>query len=246
MPLDPRKKQKKLERRKAKDKKRSKTQLAHRTHRLEHRFDRARYGVALDCLVPSELWDNGIGQVLMSRDLGDGRVAFVVFLLDVYCLGVKDVAFDIISRERYDLDWLPRLLDHSPYRRKAPEYVRKLVEDAVDYARSFGLEPHPDYQKACAIFADVDATLCRETFEFGKDGKPLFIQGPYDTPARCYQIVATLDEHCVSQNSRFVVQITPEQARKLGMRRVLPSGESGELIEADVSHDDDSPLEPHF
>src|SRR5262245_23564829 len=42
------------------------------------------------CLVPAGLFESGIGTVVVSRKLTDGRIVAAVFLLDVWCLGVKD------------------------------------------------------------------------------------------------------------------------------------------------------------
>ncbi|HUY93302.1 MAG TPA: hypothetical protein VMV10_31535 [Pirellulales bacterium] len=239
MPLDPRKKQKKLERRKAKDKVRRKTEAARQAHQLTHRFDHAGRGEILDCLVPVELWEHGIGNVLMSRDLGNGRVGFALFLLDVYCLGVKDVAFDVISRERYDVEWLPNLKDRFAFERTSPDYVRKLVEDAVEYARSIGLEPHADYRQAKAIFGDVDASLCRESFEFGRDGKPFFVNGPHDSPMRCRKIVETLRQQCGPERFDYLLHLSERELPAMNLPQLPGMRLIEQPEEAGVSPDDD-------
>jgi hypothetical protein len=40
--------------------------------------------------VGSELWDEGIGYLAIARQGADGQFVFAVFLVDVYCLGVKN------------------------------------------------------------------------------------------------------------------------------------------------------------
>jgi hypothetical protein len=90
-----------------------------------------------------------------------------------------------------------------------PEHARKLVEEAVAYARGFGLPPHPDYEKAKAIFGDIDAGRCQETFVFGREGKPFFVSGPNDSPARCRRIVAALTEHRGLDNFDYLVHVSP-------------------------------------
>jgi hypothetical protein len=44
------------------------------------------------------------------------------------------------------------------------------------------------------IFGDVDADDCTETFTFGRDGKPWFVNGPNDTPARVRAIKRILEQ----------------------------------------------------
>jgi hypothetical protein len=79
-----------------------------------------------------------------------------------------------------------------PMCKVAPEYLAKLVYAAVDYAQSFGFAPHPDYRHARMLLAGVDATQCQDEFVFGKDGKPLYFQGPHDSPAKVKTIMQRL------------------------------------------------------
>jgi hypothetical protein len=59
-----------------------------------------------------------------------------------------------------------------------------------------GLPPRPDYRAARLIFGDVDASACSERYEYGKNGKPFFMAGPYDDAAKCRSILHTLHQHC--------------------------------------------------
>ena len=68
-----------------------------------------------------------------------------------------------------------------------------------------GFPPHPDYQRARRIYGDIEATACLEHFVFGKNGKPFFMSGPSDTPARCRKIFDTLTKRCGPDGFHFVV-----------------------------------------
>ena len=54
-----------------------------------------------EALVPAKLFEQGIGNLVFSRSLPDGRVALAGFLLDMFCLGVKNVFFAIVSKDEY-------------------------------------------------------------------------------------------------------------------------------------------------
>src|SRR5437879_6588829 len=54
-----------------------------------------------ECLVPENLFELGIGNVVFSRELPGGDIAVVVFLLDVFCLGVKDTLFKVVPEDEY-------------------------------------------------------------------------------------------------------------------------------------------------
>ncbi len=41
-------------------------------------------------LVGASLWDEGLGYLVIARQEPDGGISYAVFLVDVYCLGVKN------------------------------------------------------------------------------------------------------------------------------------------------------------
>jgi hypothetical protein len=69
-----------------------------------------------------------------------------------------------------------------------------LVFGAVDYAQSFGLSPHSDFRHARRLLDGIDPTLCADRFEFGQDGKPLYIRGPYESPEKANLIAARIND----------------------------------------------------
>jgi hypothetical protein len=163
----------------------------------------------LHSVITDVVWTQGIGGVLFSRSLPDGTVAFSLFLIDRYCLGVKNAMCAVVPRSEYEDKHHRGYLSQYPGPNVAPEKVRKFVEDAVQYAKNLGFAPHPDYQKAKIIFGDVNASACTETFEFGKDGKPFFISGPNDSQQRSRQIINTLARTCGEGNYHYLVGISP-------------------------------------
>jgi len=212
MAKDSRKRQKKLDRRKAKAKAK-KTALARQASPgTAVRLEEAAAAPILHCYTTDALWDGGISSVLISRKLKSGHVAFVVFLVDVYCLGVKDVTVGVVPRSRYDWQVHGKLSEEYRLVKLKPEAARKLVEGAVEYARGLGLQPHPDYRKVRPIFGDIDADCCTEEFVYGKDGKPYFFAGPYDSPWRCKQIIRTLTDHCGPDGFYYTVPLAASGA----------------------------------
>lgn len=206
MALDPRKKQKQVERRKAKDKAR------HEEHKRQVRLQAAReqaliaVSPILHCQMSGDLWEQGIGQVLVSRELPDGRVALASFLPDVFCLGVKNAMYKLLSRAEYN-DIHRRLQDHYDLRTVEPAYARKLVEGSIAYAADLGFPPHADYAKAKLLLESIDATACAEYMQFGKDGKPFYFRGPSEDRARAYAIMAQLNKRCGEGNFTVAISI---------------------------------------
>jgi hypothetical protein len=134
-----------------------------------------------ECLVANgELREIGMTTALVSRKIVDGRLIYAVYCIDLYCLGVKDTfAMANVTMDEYvelRRDFVSRF-DMVPI---DYEDCRSLVLGAVNFARNLGFEPNEDWRDSQFV---VEADLTYEPkFEFGKDGKPLYIQGPSDNP----------------------------------------------------------------
>ena len=204
MALDQRKRQKKVERRNQKQKER-RTRAQANQFDLGERLRRASSAPILHCCAAASIRDQGIGNVLISRLLPSGSVAFVNFLVDSYCLGVKNLHMSVTSRGDYETHLYDKVTAQATMIKMTPAAARKLVEGAVAYALDLGITPYPEYPLAREIFGDIDAGACQEEFVFGKDGKPLFIAGPYDDPVRCRYINDRLRERCGDDGFHFII-----------------------------------------
>jgi hypothetical protein len=161
----------------------------------------------LDCYTTQTLWDEGMSNVLISREVTPSTVGFAMFLVDMYCLGVKDALGDVVSRGEYR-KMHRQLVEKYDVVSLQPADLRKLVEGAVDYAASIGLSPHRDYHKVNAIFGDIDPQESTQVFEYGKeDGKPHFIAGPNDSSFRCQQIMDTLERVCGPRGYYYTIPL---------------------------------------
>ncbi len=120
-----------------------------------------------ECLMPERLFDIGLGSVIVSRRLPNGFIDAAVFLVDVFCLGIKDAFHSRLS--------------------------------PAEYAQRLAHLQHETFKR------DLEATACPEHFVFGKNGKPFFMSGPSDTPARCRRILTTLSRRCGPDGFHFVV-----------------------------------------
>lgn len=151
----------------------------------------------------------GIGQVIITRYKSDGRVEAGVFLLDVHCLGVKNAFFRQFAAAEFPefLEGIFKGVYGGPPDEHSGAWGRKLVEDAVDYARRLGFAPHPDYKKGARVMGGINPKECSETFVFGSNGKPLFIAGPHDGEAKCNLIMRTLTKKLGPQGFHYLLPL---------------------------------------
>ena len=144
----------------------------------------------------------GLVSVLVAREERYGRVGVCGWLVDVYCLGVKDVVGPRVMDERRGAEFTRSYFAAYQARPLAApvELARHLVFGAIAYARSLGFEPAPAFQ---ATTGHLGPWAGPSAISFGRHGQPLFIQGPHDNAAA---ILATLERSVGPNSFHFVAR----------------------------------------
>lgn len=157
-----------------------------------------------ECLVSEKLNSLGLGNVVVAKKGGAGKIGMAGFLVDIYCLGVKNAFFYVCPEAEYRHK-IAHTLATEKLNPVEPAYAKKLIEGAVAYAQSLGISPHPDYKYAQKVLFSIDAGQCPAQFEYGKEGKPFFVAGPNDGPERCRQVINLLEKKFSSEGYHFTV-----------------------------------------
>jgi hypothetical protein len=159
-----------------------------------------------ECHINEDWKESRIASIFLARDRADGRLAFGAFAVDLGCLGVKSAfAHPAVSVTEYE----GRLIAGQPTRPVCcdPAFAVKLIQGACDYAAQLGFGPDPDYHYAREIFGDIDPASCPDSIEYGEDGKPFYIAGPYDDVE---QIMNQLRRKLGPDGFHFLVPFDPE------------------------------------
>src|SRR5215831_9080920 len=69
---------------------------------LAERVIRASRAPIQHCLVPETLFDAGIGTVILARGFTSNHLMLGLFLVDAWCLGIKDVCFRSAGAETFE------------------------------------------------------------------------------------------------------------------------------------------------
>ena len=159
-----------------------------------------------DCWVPNGLWAAGIGHVIVTRANDQGSIAIGLYLIDTFCLGVKDCFVRLGNEGDYQ-----SLLENTQgicgeLECVTPSYASTLIQKAVEYADKAGFKPHSDYLKAKKLLNGIPIDE-NQKFDFGRDGKPLYIQGPHETQADVRRIMKTLEQNNGAENYDFMIEV---------------------------------------
>lgn len=145
----------------------------------------------------------GLSVVLVAREHRHGKATVCTFLVDTYCLGVKNASQPKVM-DPVELSRLRRLAfgSYADEPLAIPiDLAQDLVFGAVEYAKSLGFDPHPDFALASGHLGNWNPP---SRIGFGYNGQPFFQQGPHDDPAR---VMRTLDKSVGKGNYRYMTVI---------------------------------------
>ena len=136
----------------------------------------------------------GLASVLVARRNRHNKVSACGYLVDVYCLGVKNVLGPKLLDDHELVALRRRFFDAYEGEPLAASFdlVQHLVLGAIDFARGLGFEPHGDYAQAADHLGVAEGP---SDIEFGWRGKPYFIQGPYDDQRRIIRTLGSAVGH---------------------------------------------------
>jgi hypothetical protein len=176
--------------------------------------------------APAEDGDGGVEPglvaVLVAHEHRYDKVTVSGWLLDVYCMGVRDVYGPraVAGRE------LPAFVEGyfegfpAPPAAAPVELARELVWGAVEYARGLGFEPPPSFEASTAQLGALEGT---GAITFGKDGRPVFVRRAQDDVA---SVVRTL-EASVGEGNFDVVEGAARETREGPARQARPGARGG-------------------
>jgi hypothetical protein len=147
---------------------------------LPARVLRASHTPIRHCFLTESVFEIGMGTLVLTRGATPDHLAFGSFLLDTFCLGIKDVMFASFEGKVFEMH-MEAMNAGSPMASVDPSYARKLLRDLAAWSRGIGFMPHRDFAAVEKMFGDVSADASDAVFRFGHESKPLYIPGPNDT-----------------------------------------------------------------
>jgi hypothetical protein len=188
--------------------------------------------------ISQSIQEAGIGYVVLAREGVGGLVVVVCYLVDLGCLGVKDIATNFLypSEAREQLE----ALQERGVVAESPEMGLGLVHAAVAYAQSMGFEPYADYRKVAPIWGDIVPESVDGKFEFGREGKPFYCSGPFDDAAKRHFILQTLEQRLGAGGYHFTVQVGESESEW------ADSGAAAMGFDDDEDDDDDFDEDEEF
>lgn len=175
----------------------------------------------------------GLVSLLVARRHRYDKVAICGYLVDVYCLGVKEVVGPRAVPQR----GLPEYVERHFVRYPSPplqapiELAQHLAWGAIEYARGLGFAPAAGFDAAAGHLGPLTEP---SAIRFGRNGRPCFVQGPSDDVAG---ILRTLEESVGKDGFDFL--LAPADAPRRPVNTPTRRGHStgGGRMSGDVVHE---------
>ena len=205
MVKDAAKRQKKLMKKRQKDKARKQNKENTTPFRLlssRKKVLSARNFPFYECLINPSWQEEGLATILVTRRQPDDNLIFGVYLVDIFCLGLKNTFCNAdFSLSNYQHELVNKAFEKEAPVQCPPPLAHHLIYGGIDYAKQLGFKPNKDFKMSQYVLEDRGDIESCKVIEFGKEGKPFYISGPDDNAD---QILMQLEARVGRGNFEFI------------------------------------------
>lgn len=157
------------------------------------------------CFINEDYEESGLGHIVVTRLHKGGRKTIGVYMVDIFCLGVKDAFFRTRMEEADYEDML--LTTKNRYRMKEIPYeeAHNLIYGAIEFASEAGIDPCPEFSLAKYVLEEDTEAIPLIEYEFGKDGKHFLIARDQNEADKYLPIL----RENLGSDFHYIVQIAP-------------------------------------
>ena len=128
-----------------------------------------------DCFINEDYDEFGLGHIVVTRLHKGGRKTVGVYLVDQYCLGVKDAFYQLRMDDIGYEDFIQTMSREYHLKRISYNEVHNLIYGAIEFADEAGIAPCKDFALARYILEEDTEAIPLIEYEYGKDGKHLLV-----------------------------------------------------------------------
>ena len=155
-----------------------------------------------ECLINENWHESGLAIVTVCKKMPSGNFVASTYLLDIFCLGLKNTLYRFNMSELDYEDFIERsYANHAGADKCETVFAHNLIYGAIDYADDLGFLPQKDFRVTEYLLNPDLISDKIDEIEFGKDGQPLFIQGPMDNAIK---IINKLNETVGEGNYHYI------------------------------------------
>ncbi|MCY7358827.1 MAG: hypothetical protein LH609_15490 [Rudanella sp.] len=189
---------------KSKNKPKHQIQVVPKTDKQYLTTGMARRLPIVECWINPDWRQKGMSTIVLARQHKNGGYTMGSYLVDTFCLGLKQTMFLVNQspiKYRLKLGQLFTSQDCVPV-----DYVaaHNIIYGGIAYADELGFKPEKDWVLTQYLLEADDDAVDLIDIEFGHNGRPFYMAGPYDKPA---EVLAKLEKAVGSGNFDYIAYI---------------------------------------
>ena len=132
------------------------------------------------CYINNNWQEKGLANIVVSRQHPDGNFTSGIYLVDIFCLGLKltYVKFNGSPENLNEIleSYMP--VEDGKITLMEVDYTlaHNIIYGAIAFAKEYGHKPHKDFSYSEYILEPDDENIELIEIDFGVDGKPLLIE----------------------------------------------------------------------
>lgn len=127
------------------------------------------------CYITPDWKESGISQIIISRVRPSGNLSVGIFLVDTFCIGVKDATY-YTNISEYEFEDLIRRYGSGPDMEEISyNEAHNIIYGAIGFAKDGGIQPAKDFKIAGYILEEDTDDIPLIDYEFGKNGKHFLV-----------------------------------------------------------------------
>ena len=126
------------------------------------------------CYISKDIEEVGEGTVAVVRRHPNNKFTLAYFLLDIFCLGVKDTFYRVRMDEFEYEEWLDRYASVGVKEITYNE-AHNWIYGAIAFAEEAGIAPHKDFNITQYILEEDTEEIPLIEYDYGKDGKHFLV-----------------------------------------------------------------------
>jgi hypothetical protein len=154
-----------------------------------------------ECFINENWKEQGMATIFISKKQPSGNLLFAMYLVDVFCLGLKNTMVNFnYSLDEYE-NAKEKLFTSQNFISCELVLAHNIIFGAIDYAEELGFYPHKDFTLSKHLLNNdlIDDGI--DEIDFGKNGKPMFVAGPDDNAKL---IISKLEKALGKDNFTFI------------------------------------------
>lgn len=130
------------------------------------------------CYINSNWQEDGMAEVIVCRKRPDGNNALGVYLVDTFCLGVKDTFCRIDLTDSEIDEAVDQIGGEQEMEEISYGEAHNIIYGAISFAEEGGIRPHKDFALTRYMLEEDTEDVPLIEYEYGLNGKHYLVEGP--------------------------------------------------------------------